>query len=693
MAVTIPAMNRVTQAHRTPAPQTAVDYQIKYRDAGVDEAVGGIVKTLGMAAARAEEAKETGMSNAFYREAVRRADKTMFDMQNDDSNHGYGSVGFVERFRKAVADEMSDLQKNGFILEDKSVVAAPNERVWKNVVDRMDARLIQYDSTAMKWAADEIAKRETKDFEAAVAIALDTVLNSDSPDVQASASLELQGLARAYFQGRAGEEAIANFARENMKTVLETRQENYATADPLKALQDQATNPNYKRFGANVAKSRQTAIANIQKISGLNRALYNNGMPMVTQNWDDATLKALLSPSEYAEYSIGADEIAATKSAAIAGDTRRTTNELNLQTMIKAANVSSQDDMNKLVEEAEKLGTSNAAMQTIQQVNRAKDDDYLFQQRVSYVDSLSDVDGEFNEVAARVQAGLRAEAIGIGNELPPLKQAEAREDYIKERVALERARYYDERSKLDVESLRAPQSAEYLQEFYASLQKPNAPIAPADVKNFENMTAMDRAAVTGVLLNRAQMRKSVEEIERSEGGTFDLSKIALDQWKNAGERYVLDSKGNVEEGDAEAFSAFSDRFKELYIQEYKNQHNKPDAEGIARIARVAYETYRTNPGYEQLAKDLGEMRRVARDSYADKPIVTQPELRDEIRNWFEASWWGRLFKDDGNIDSDTRQALVDLYEDMTVPEQQLLVKAIASGNDSLVYHLLKQKGF
>lgn len=692
MAITIPLPNRNTQASKTPAAQVNVDTDIKFRDIGTGDAIQSLAP-LAAAAQKATEAKSTGMMNATYNEGVRIIQKTYNDFRNNNANKGYGAANSVKRAREQVQEKFAKLKAEGFELSDGSKVPALNDNEWSQVLQKLDTKLIESDGTLLSWEANELAQRATNDFQSSVSIALDTVLHSDDPVVQASASNEIAGLARAYYQGRLGEEGVANYARENMQKTLGTRATNLAATNPKKLLMDLRDNPNYSRFGVQTEEQRKTAIGNMAKIAGLNNALVMNGQQPVAQDWSDQDARALMTEMEYALYSVDKAETAQTKAAAIGKDVRNTQNSLNLQLMQDASKVETQGEWNDLVEKTLKSGDSYGTGQTLQAIVSIRDEAELFRNDADYVSHYGDVDGNFNERAAQIEAAAKAEVLGIGNELQGIDKVKARGEYINEYVAIARGNFNIKKERMNQLESGAITSAMQVQKFYETLAGPNAPITPQEVEGITVMTPTDKAVVTEALLKRAELRKTVDNIKRQEGDTFDMSSLAMEAYQAAGKKIKYNKNGWLEEGDPEDFAKFYDRFATLYVKAYSSLNAKPDSALLTNIARNAMETYKEHITSSDFSKDMNNLRLLARRSY-DKVEVSQPELRKAIKEYLEAGWWDRTFSlDTEGLSSDSYEAIRELYDELSYTEQQLLIQQIATGGDSLIYRILEQKGF
>lgn len=693
MAFAIPMPNRNTQASRTTAPHINTDVNMKYRDFGIGDAVSSL-QPLAQAAAKASDAKSTGIMNATYNEGVRIIQETYNNFQNNVSNKGYGAANSVERVRKQIDEKFAKLKSEGFKLRDGSAVPALNEEEWGKVLSRLDSQLIEADGRLVAWEGQEFAQRATNDFETSVSIALDTVLRSDNYDVQANTSNEIAGLARAYYQGRLSEEGVAKYSRENMGKGLTTRLNNLTASDPYKALTDISQNPNYGRFGVTTHEQREKAINSMAKIAGLNEALMMSGQEPLAQNWTDAEARALMTDTEYALYSVSKAEVAQAKDAIIKKDVRKVQNTLNLGLMQDANNAKTQKEWNDLVAKTVLSGDSYGIGETLQSITNIRDDAELFRRDSDYVGRYSDIDGNFNEEAARLEGFARAEAIGIGNDKTTLyDKTKARSDYVKEYVAIARGNHAMKKARLQKIEDNGINSAINVQKFYENIIKPDAPITPQEVEGISVMTPIDKDVVTQTLLNRAELRKNIDNIQRQEGETFDLSKLAMDAYETLGKKIKYNSKGALEEGDPEDFAKFYDRFATLYVKSYGALNAKPDSDMLASIARETANTYQKHITSSDFSKDMNNLRLLARRSY-DKVEVSQPEMRKAIKDYLEAGWWERTFNlDTEGLSSNTYEALRELYDELPYTEQQLLIQQIATGSDSLIYRVLEQKGF
>lgn len=736
MAVTIPRLNSQIKASTTPATQTAVQSDIKYRDIGLDDAVVGAMKDLGGAAIIAKENKETGMANATVNEFNRRVKKWYADAVNGKSYKGYDAENIMGDMRKFAYQTIEDLRLNGFVKADGSTVPALSEQVHnEKFLPSVDSMLINMDSSAIEYSSREIAVAEENDFNANLDRVSLTIAGSDDPVVQASASNELNGLFKVYYGGRMSDEARGVAVAKIMKTSLETRAKNLSTTDPAKALYEFSANKNYAVYGCDLTNARASAIENMAVIAGTNEALITNGMSSTGQNWSDQPLgegsdpvlrnrfpysaAGLMSPQEYATYAMKKAETWNSKSASITNEVRRSEVEKNTTLLSDLGKIDNQDDYNNMVEEIAERGDAYS-LSTLSAVKLIQDRQLAYDNQEKMYSEYANPDGSFNELKAINSAYESIDKFNPG--LSP-----ASEEYntlVNNYVSLQRRDFEKRKDFLSQQSGFAITSADALDKVYSLIYDDSQGQSIETVQDLmpylEGMTPADAQAASEALITKAQTKKQAMDLAKAEGGTFDVYKVASDQWTALGHSFKFED-GELKEGDAEARERFISRFVELYIRKHSSE--KPNQQELENLTIEAYNTYIKAPRYDEISRFTNTLRRMAAESY-DRPEVNSFDVRSRVRDFFETGGISYSEEDlkkkigdlqilpsasrylqemvtkgmvkdvefDDEVYSDFWDSLVEIYEESEYTEKEKLIDFISRGDNSALLRILKAKG-
>lgn len=740
MAVTIPRLNSQTKASTTPASQTAVQSDIRFRDAGLDDAAIDAMKSLGGAAIQARENKSNGMANATINEFHRRMNDWYSDATTGRKYRGYDSEYIMKDMRSYASKTIEDLKLNGFTKQDGSLVPALSEEVFNNkFLPSADSMLINMDSNAINYSSREIAITEEHDFDAAVERATLTVVGADSPILQADASNELNGLFKAYHGGRMRDEARAVAVAKIMKTALETRAKNLAETNPAKALQEFATNENYVLYGCDLSVARKTAVENMAVTAGTNEALASNGFETLPQNWSDQPLgddadpllrskhpfsaAGVMTPKEYLDYSIKKSETWDTKKNSIANEVRRAEVARSTEILSDLGKVKTSQDYNELVER-EAVQSDMFGMHVLGVASNIKDEATVDRNDYDFVVRYSSPDGSFNEEATKQEANIVASSKGI-----IFKSEEDKKRYENNYVIGKRVEYDLRKERTQKRYEDVGNSSVLLDDFYAKLYTSEADTSPQEIKA-RALNPRDASAALDALIVKAQTKEAAENLARNEGGTFDVYKLAGEQWKSLGNKFKFEN-GEVTEGDAEERYRFISRFVELYLR--KHSAEKPNAQELEQLSIEAYNTYKKEPLYDDVSKFSLRLRKKAADSYF-KSEVAPFEERDRIRDFLEtghepfyserisqdviaekaraiprldggkgiktpagveAAFRAKLAYDSLNFDSDTDEqifeAVKEVYDESDYKTKETILDLIVSGNNSSLLRILKAK--
>ena len=750
MSITIPRLNSQTRASTTPAAQTAVESDIRYRNPGIDDALVDTMKGLGEAAIVAKTNKETGMANATINEFHRRMDDWYTKATTGNSYKGYDAENIMGDMRKFARQTIDDLKLNGFKKENGSSVPALSEDVFNNkFLPSVDSMLINMDSNATGYSAREIAIAEENDFNANIDRVSLTVAGSDDPIVQASASNELNGLYKAYYGGRMSEEARGVSVNKVMNAALGTRAKNLAATNPSKALHDFNTNPNYALYSVDLSEARANAVESLAVTAGTNEALTMNGLNPLPQDWTDQPLGegadpvlknrypysavTLMTPQEYLSYSVKKNETRNTKAPSIGGELAKAKASKDIEYLSEVGKVQTQEDYNALVERAAKENDIDG-LRLLESISRYKDFAASEQHARDIVKHLSAPDGSFNNAAVIQEANIAAAARGITFASP-----EAKKIYENAYTA---ARYVDfekMKEKLSQSSEMSERSAKLLNDFYSKLYTSEAPTSPQEIPGLDQMTPTDANSAVNALIAKAQTKQAADAIARNEGGTFDVYDLAAQQWTKFDKSAKYGKEGKLLKGDAEARQRFMQRFVELYIK--KHSVNKPNAMELEQLSIEAYNTYIKEPQYDDVSKLALDLRRKVAESY-EKANVTSFEERDRIRDFLETGHEPldserldkemKIVRDSANIpeplrsmpgtanlsrqvipvidtlsraynaygyldfDSETKRnlwdSLVEIYNESDYNGKETLIDFIVNGDNSSILRILKAKG-
>lgn len=748
MSITIPRLNSQTRASTTPAVKVAPEINIGFRGMGIDDAVLDAMKDLGGAAITAKENKATGMANATINEFHRRVDKWYNDAIHSNSYKGYDSEKIMADMRKFAYSTIDDLKMNGFIKADGSAVPALDETVFNDrFLPSADSMLINMDSNAISYSAREIAIAEENDFNANVDRITLTVVGSDDPIVQASASNELNGLYKAYYAGRMRDEARGVAVNKVMSAALGTRAKNLAASAPAKALHDFATNENYSLYGVDLAEARKTAVENMAVRAGTNEALLTSGLESAGQDWSDVPLnenadpvlknrypysaRGLMTDYEYAGYIAKKAETYNTKKSVLYDEERRRRNESETTLLSDLGKVETQDDYNDMVEKVVQHGDAYG-MNVLNAVQSVKGKYLTLKHAEDEQRRYSLPDGSFNEEYA-VQ---EAYEIAYNNRPDLIGKDEVYSDELVNHVnayVLERRKAFDERAEfIKKNSDFAVTSSNNLDKVYSLIYGDSDGQRIETLQDLmpyiEGMTPADAQAASDALIVKAQTKKAAENLARQEGGTFDIYKVAGEQWKALGNKFKFDD-GSLSEGDAEERQKFISRFVDLYIRKHSTE--KPNSEELMNLSIEAYGTYKKAPRYEDVSRATLDIRREAARTY-EKADVQTFEVRDAVRDFLEYGGRSILTKENkeklssaiakGKLNSyysesalssfnklkpenytkdipfsnedyeDIWESLVDIYDKSEYTEKEQIVDFIVGGNNSALLRILKAKG-
>ena len=738
MAVTIPRLNSQTKASTTPAAQTSVQSNIRYRDMGIDDTAIDVMKGLGEAALTAKTNKDTGMANATINEFHRRMDKWYTEATTGKRYKGYDAENIMGDMRKFAYQTIDDLKLNGFTKADGSTVPALAEDVYNNkFLPSVDSMLINMDSNATGYSAREIAIAEENDFNANIDRISMTVMGADDKAVRLSASNELNGLYKAYYGGRMSEEARGVAVAKVMNAALLARAKNLAATTPAAGLHEFNTSEDYGLYNVDLSEARATAVESLAMTAGTNEALALNGLATMPQNWSDQPLgeKAdpvlrnrypysavgLMTPQEYLTYSVKKAETAVSSGANVSNEIKRTHALKATEYLSDVGKVQTQDDYNQLVERA--VRESDAyGVHLLNGVAKYRDAALVQKTDEEVVNFLSSPDGEFNESAVRQEANIAAAANGI-----TFATQEEKKAYEEKYIAAQRINFEARKDRLMKLSDGAEQSAVLLNEFYSKLYTSDAPATPQEIVGIDQMTPRDARAALDALIAKAQTKQAADAIARNEGGSFDVYKLASEQWAKFGKPANYGKDGELVEGDAEARQRFMQRFVELYIR--KHSVDKPNAMELEQLSIEAYNTYVKEPQYNDVSRMSFGLRRQAAESY-EKPNVTTYEERDRIREFLEhggktvltkenieklkkhAKEGGGYYKegaisslsslspsryvDDVKFEDDVEQnlwdSLVEIYDESDYNNKETLIDFIVNGDNSSLLRILKAKG-
>jgi hypothetical protein len=237
----------------------------------------------------------------------------------------------------------------------------------------------------------------------------------------------------------------------------------------------------------------------------------------------------------------------------------------------------------------------------------------------------------------------------------------------------------------------------------------------------KGMTPADANAAADAIIARAQTKKQAMALAKNEGGTFDVYKVASEQWKALGNEYKFED-GKLTEGDPEAREKFISRFVELYIR--KHSAEKPNAKELEDLTIEAYNTYVKAPRHEDISRFSNTVRRMAAESYGVKSSVTSYDVRNRVREFLETGGTNTT-KDElkkkiqdlrvapkvaaymmDQVNSDLLKkvdfeddtyaeywdSLVEIYNESEYTDKETLIDFISFGDDSALLRILKQKG-
>ncbi len=736
MAVTIPRLNSQTKASTTPAAQTAVQSNIKYRDIGLDESVVGTMKDLGSAAITAKTNKETGMANATVNEFNRRIKKWYSDAVNGKDYKGYDAENIMGDMRKFAYKTIDDLKLNGFVKADGSTVPALSEQVHnEKFLPSVDSVLINMDSSAIEYSAREIAIAEENDFNSNIDRISLTIAGSDDPIVQASASNELKALGKAYWGGRMGDESLGVWVSGIMNKSLSSRADMLAAKAPAKGLNEFNTNKNYAIYNVDLSKARQAAVESMAIIAGTNEALITNGMESAGQDWSDQPLgensnpvlrnrfpysaAGLMTPQEYTSYSIKKAETWNSKSASITNEVRRSAIEKNTTLLSDLGKIENQDDYNDMVDRIAEQGDIYA-LNTLSSVKMVQDKMLAYDNQEKLHAKYANPDGSFNEVMATQEAYESIDKFNPGVD----QNSEEYTRLVNNYVALQRREFENRKDFLAQQSNFAISSADALDKVYSLLYDDSEGKTIETVQDLmpylEGMTPSDAQAASQALITRAQTKKQAADLAKAEGGTFDVYKVASEQWKALGHSFKFED-GELKEGDAEARERFISRFVELYIRKHSSE--KPNQKELEDLTVEAYNTYVKAPRYDEVSRFTNTVRRMAAESY-DRPGVTSFDVRTRIRDYFESGGASYSAEDlkkkvadldllpsasrylqdmvttglvqdidfDDEVYSDFWDSLVEIYSESEYTDKEKLIDFISRGDNSALLRILKAKG-
>lgn len=738
MSLTIPRLSSQTKASTTPASQTAVQNDMRYRDMGIDDAAIEAMKGLGEAALTAKTNKDTGMANATINEFHRRMDKWYTEATTGKRYKGYDAENIMGDMRKFAYETIDDLKLNGFVKADGSNVPALSEQVYnEKFLPSVDSMLINMDSNATGYSAREIAIAEENDFDANVDRITMTIVGSDDPIVQANASNELNGLYKAYYGGRMRDEARGVAVHKVMSAALGTRAKNLAASAPSRALHEFNTNENYSLYGVDLSEARKAAVEAMAINAGTNEALTINGLNPLPQDWTDQPLgekadpalrnqypfsaAGLMTPQEYLTYSVKKAETTVSSGANVANEIRKTQAAKANSILADVGKVTTQDEYNELVER-EVRETDAYGMHVLNGVAKYRDADLVRRMDEEVVNFLSTPDGEFNESAALQEANIAAAAKGI-----TFASQEEKKAYEDRYVAAQRINFDTRKERLQMASEGAEESSILLNDFYSKLYTSEAPATPQEIPGIDQMTARDARAAIDALIAKAQTKQAADSIARNEGGSFDVYNLAAQQWIKFDNKSKYGTDGELQEGDAEARQRFMARFVELYIRKHSTE--KPNAAELEQLSIEAYNTYKKEPQYDDISKFTYSLRRQAAESY-EKPNVTSFEERERLREYLEhggksvlteenidkvskhlkerggyypeeaisslpnlsPSWYAKDMDFESEIDQGMWDSLLEIYDKADYNGKETLIDFIVNGDNSSLLRILKAKG-
>lgn len=775
MAVTIPRLNSQTKASTTAAKKTAVSADIKYRDFGMDDALVGAMKDLGEAAFQAKENRVTGISNATYNEVVRRATEEYTKAIDSKDYRGYNAEDFMGVMRQKYDQVIADIRKNGFVRRDGVTVPALSDADFaQKLSPRVDAFLIRMDSDAIDYAKSEMAIAEKNDFDAAVETALLSVVNTDDPILQASVSNELDGLHEQFYGGRMSEEARALTVHKLMQKAMGTYAENLVVKDPARALHTFKANPNFAAYGVDLTEPTNKAVSAMAELAGTNDALALNGMEPLNQNWTDQPIKAfgetmeesailgaarkahpyaasvLMTPEQYAKYSLKRAETATAKGDAYAKHIMTMKREKDTHTLGELYNARTVTERNKIIETAAEQGDAHT-MGTIKAWVDTENEFAVYENDIKFLEMFSNPDGTFNEDAANSSFG-----IAYGNMQFPSERAMdlQRLDYNTKLAS----KFIDVKERVAKINEGAVLSAQAFEKAADAINSPTGPRRLQDVENWDVMVPSDRMTVANMLAQKAATEASVATIERNEGGTFDLTEIAKEQWRELGHKTQMAKDKKLLVADNEAFNRFNARFRELYVKAYNENGGKVNEEQLREITINAYDTYKKPGGYKEVSRLTAKMNRKATNAFSTTPM-DEVQRRGLIKETLEA---GRFYspevinksveqafvesnpsraaaieKISGSLDKGVQSAyaatlgkktsadlqkastkfgqrgrglfaasrpdlsdeeedlltsLMELYDELDYNDREILVDMVATGNNSAILRVLKAKG-
>lgn len=737
MSITIPRLNSQTKASTTPAVQTAVQSDIRYRDMGLDDFAVDAMKKLGGAAVVAKENKDNGMANATINEFHRRMNEWYTEATTGNLYKGYDSEKLMPDMKKFAQDTIDDLKMNGFTKADKSTVVALSDDVFENkFLPSIDSMLIGMYSNATGYASRENAVAAENDFNAAVDRVVMTILKADDPIMQANGSIELDGLFKAYYGGRMSDEARGVAVSKVMNTTLATIAKTLASEAPAKALHEFNTNENYKLYNVDLSEARKSAVETMATLAGTNEAMATNGMPSLDQNWSDVPLgensnpvlknrypysaAGLMTPEEYAAYSFKKAEVWNSKSAAISNEIRRSKIDRDTTLLSELGKAESQDEYNKIVEDVVERGDAHS-LDSLTAMKAVKDSLLAYKNQADIHEIFSNPDGSFNENMATQYAYESMDR--LRPEVEP--DSEEYNESVRNYVELQRTAFDERKEFLEKQSANAVSSARALSKVQALLYDDSEGGTIQTVEDMmpyiKGMTPADANAAADAIIARAQTKKQAMALAKNEGGTFDVYKVASEQWKALGHEYKFED-GKLSEGDPEARERFISRFVELYIR--KHSAEKPNAKELEDLTIEAYNTYVKAPRHEDVSRFSNTVRRMAAESYGMKSSITSYDVRNRVREFLEtggvnttkdelkkkiqdlrvAPKVAAYMMDQVNSDllkkvdfeDDTYaeywDSLVEIYNESEYTDKETLIDFISFGDDSALLRILKQKG-
>lgn len=708
MPVKIPSLSGQIKANTVAMPQTHNEMNIAYQDVGTGHIVDAL-KGLGEAAIQARENYSNGRQNGTANHLRNELQSLYDNMAGSGKYYGYNSKKFLGDFTAKAHEIMEDVRQNGYDRTNPDNTITHEDALdadeWDKVLFKADDLLTQHRAKIYDYSAREIAEREKNDYNTAIAIQGHSIADSDDPAIQQDSIHSLNGYNRAFYRGRMSEDGIKELTREQASKALDTRITNMVAVDPVGALEEMATNPNYADYAVPLQTHRANAIKASADIAGLNDALVRNGQPPISKNVYDEKLRKLLSEQEFANYAMQRADVAEKKSAAIANDVRTNRNEVNLAVMAKVAEVKTPKERDQLIEEATVVGDPNL-VQTISMRNAVKENNLAYRVREDTYLKLANPDGTFNEEMAREVANAQAlQDIPVGGPADEIAQA----------LTQERQKYANniygelavnfERSAADVKNQQAiaVSSSKQLDDVYRSLYTTDAPVVLQDVPNLDAMTYADQEAVAVALENRAIARRRAKAIEENEGGTFNLDALTLQAWKSIGHKKLKNgadedaaSTVNLIEDieDISAYTEFSNRFQKLYADMYSKQNERLGDEDLMKVAiRAATDTNYQQSRYADVANKI---RSAAYNKSGATPNVL--DTMSTVHNYLSMSGWNRFWNrselvtfNTGN-NADIYEQLRERYQDSTPEEQDEILRAIATGNDTLLNRIMTEKG-